>query len=135
MCPLENPSSVGALVIPSRGRADLEVYTPGDFGVGMILPGLIPLVFYKRRPSTTQLILGLLATVALAAVLGYVSPGGPLGVWGSVIVAIVGAVILYVATFAYLYHRYYPTHATMPPAAAPPVSPGTAPLAICTSLP
>lgn len=89
----------------------------------MILPGLISLAFYKRSPSLGQVVLGLLATVLLSAVLGYYSPGGPLGVEGSVIVAIVGAVIIYAVILAYLHYRYYPRHAKLaipiPPAVPP----------------
>jgi len=95
----------------------------GSLTAPVILPGLIPLVFYKRRPSVSQLVLGLFATIVLAALLGYVSPGGPLGVEGSVIVAVVGAVVLYAAIMAYLYYRYYPRHAASvlpsPPAVPP----------------
>ncbi|MCI4347686.1 MAG: hypothetical protein L3J97_03595 [Thermoplasmata archaeon] len=89
----------------------------------MILPGLISLAFYKRSPSLSQVILGLLATVVFSAVLGYYPPGGPLGVEGSIIVAIVGAVIIYAVILAYLHYRYYPRHAklSMPtPPAVPP---------------
>lgn len=88
----------------------------------MILPGLISIALYKRRPSTTQVVLGLAATVALSALLGYVSPGGPLGQIGSVIVAIVGGVLLYVAILAYLWYAYYPRHLN-PPAPIPPTAP------------
>jgi uncharacterized membrane protein YeaQ/YmgE (transglycosylase-associated protein family) len=77
----------------------------------VILPGLIPLVFYKKAPTPAQLVLGILTTVVLAALLGYVSPPGPLGVEGSVIVAVIGAVILYLGILAYLRYRYYPRHA------------------------
>jgi uncharacterized membrane protein YeaQ/YmgE (transglycosylase-associated protein family) len=87
----------------------------------MILPGLISLAFYRRRPSIVQIILGLAATVVLSALLGYVSPGGPLGQTGSVIVAIIGGVILYFGILAYLYYRYQPRHAT-PPVPAPPAT-------------
>lgn len=84
----------------------------------VILPGLISIAFYKRRPSTTQIVLGLVATVLLSALLGYVSPGGPLGQVGSVIVAIIGGVLLYVAILAYLWYVYYPKH-SKPPVSAP----------------
>jgi hypothetical protein len=72
----------------------------------MILPGLISVAFYKRRPSRALIALGLLPTVGLSAFLGYVSPGGALGQEGSVIVAIVGGVVLYFGILAYLYTRY-----------------------------
>jgi len=88
----------------------------------MILPGLISIAFYRRRPSVTQVILGLVATILLSALLGYVSPGGPLGQIGSVIVAIIGGVLLYVVILAYLWYVYYPKHSTSP-VTAPPVGP------------
>ena len=88
----------------------------------MILPGLISLAFYKRSPSLAQVILGLFATVVLSAVLGYISPGGPLGQVGSVIVAITGGVILYSVILAYLHYRYIPRHAK-PPMPTPPALP------------
>jgi len=72
----------------------------------MILPGLISLAFYKRSPSRLQIGLGLLATVVLSALLGYVSPGGPLGQVGSVIVAVIGGAVLYFAILAYLVYRF-----------------------------
>src|SRR6266568_1960419 len=89
----------------------------------MFAPGIISLAFYKRRPSQVQVILGLIATIVLSALLGYISPGGPLGQLGSVIVAVIGGVILYVAILAYLLYRYQPRHAkpsiSMPPTPAP----------------
>jgi hypothetical protein len=77
----------------------------------MILPGLISLAFYKRRPSGVQIGASLAATVALSALLGFISPPGPLTQLGSVIVAIVGGVALYLAILAYLLYRYQPRHA------------------------
>jgi len=88
----------------------------------MILPGLISVAFYKRRPSALQVGLGLAATVVLSALLGYVSPGGPLGQLGSVIVAVAGGVALYVAILWYLVYFYQPRHAN-PPMQAPPTTP------------
>jgi uncharacterized membrane protein YeaQ/YmgE (transglycosylase-associated protein family) len=89
----------------------------------MILPGLISLAFYKRPPSRNQIILGLVATIALSAVLGYISPGGPIGQWGSVIVAIIGGVLLYVAILAFLNYRYRSKQT----AASAPVAPSVPP--------
>jgi uncharacterized membrane protein YeaQ/YmgE (transglycosylase-associated protein family) len=87
----------------------------------MFAPGIISLAFYKRRPSRVQVILGLVATIVLSALLGYISPGGPLGQIGSVILAVVGGVILYVAILAFLIYRYQPRRAkpTMPTPPAP----------------
>ncbi len=77
----------------------------------MFVPGIISLAFYKRRPSRVQVILGLVATVVLSALLGYISPPGALGQLGSVIAAVIGGVILYVATLALLLYWYQPRHA------------------------
>ena len=78
----------------------------------MIAPGIIGLAFYKRRPSRLQVILGLVATIVLSALLGYISPPGALGSQlASVIAAVIGGVILYVAILAYLIYRYQPKHA------------------------
>jgi uncharacterized membrane protein YeaQ/YmgE (transglycosylase-associated protein family) len=85
----------------------------------MFVPGIISLAFYKRRPSRVQVILGLVATIVLSALLGYVSPSGPIGQIGSVILAVVGGVILYVVILAYLIYRYQPRHAK-PPMPTPP---------------
>lgn len=84
----------------------------------VILSGLISVAFSKRRPSTTQIVLGLVATVLLSAPLGYVSPGGPLGQVGSVIVAIIGGVLLYITILAYPWYVDYPKH-SKPPVPAP----------------
>jgi hypothetical protein len=86
----------------------------------MILPGLISLAFYKRRPSSAQIVLGLIATIALSAALGYISPGGPLGPWGSVLVAVIGGVLLYAGILAYLMYRYQPAHSLSARPANPP---------------
>jgi hypothetical protein len=89
----------------------------------MILPGPIPLVFYERQTSTRQLAAGFIATVVRARPLGHVSPGGPLGVLGPVIVAIVGAVAPYVAIVAWFYYQYNPRQANLPTTDLPPTSP------------
>lgn len=80
----------------------------------MILPGLVSLAFYRRRPNALQIVLGVIVTVILSALLGYVSPGGPLGQIGSVIVAVVGGLLLYFGILAYLIYRYQPSHAAAP---------------------
>jgi hypothetical protein len=77
----------------------------------MILPGLISAAFYRRRPGTLQISLGLVFTVALSGVLGYVQDVGTSRVWENVALAIVGGVILYVAILAYLIYRYFPKRA------------------------
>jgi Na+-driven multidrug efflux pump len=89
----------------------------------VILPGLISVAFYKRKPTAVQIGLGLVATIVLSAALGYISPGGPLGVVGSVVVAIAGGVVLYLAILWYLVYVYQPKHAPsssqIPPAIPP----------------
>ena len=87
--------------------------------VPMFAPGIISLAFYKRKPSLVQVILGLVATIVLSALLGYISPGGPLGQVGSVIVAVVGGVILYVVILAVLLYWYQPRHARPPMSTSP----------------
>jgi uncharacterized membrane protein YeaQ/YmgE (transglycosylase-associated protein family) len=87
----------------------------------MFAPGIISLAFYKRRPSRVQVILGLVATIVLSALLGYISPSGPLTQLGSVILAVIGGVIIYFAILAYLIYRYQPKHVKPPiPAASKP---------------
>jgi len=80
----------------------------------MFAPGIISLAFYKRRPSRFQVILGLIATIVASALLGYISPGGSLGQVGSVILAVVGGVILYVVILAVLVYWYQPRHRKPP---------------------
>ena len=77
----------------------------------MFVPGINSLAFYKRRPSRVQVVLGLVATIVLSALLGYISPGGPLGQLGTVILAVIGGVILYVVILAVLLYWYQPRHA------------------------
>ena len=89
----------------------------------MFAPGIISLAFYRRRPSRVQVILGLVATVVLSALLGYISPGGPLDQLGSVILAVVGGVIVYVAILAVLLYWYQPRHAKPPVPTSPASTP------------
>jgi hypothetical protein len=77
----------------------------------MILPGLISAAFYRRRPSALQISLGLVFTVVLSGLLGYIQDVGTSRVWENVALAIVGGVILYVAILAYLVYRYFPRRA------------------------
>ena len=90
----------------------------------MFVPGVISLAFYKRRPSRVQVILGFVATVVLSALLGYISPPGLFGSQlGSVIAAVVGGVILYVAILAILLYWYQPKHVKQPMATSPAPAP------------
>ncbi len=91
----------------------------------MILPGLISVAFYRRRPSTIQISLGVVFTVVLSGLLGYIQDVGTSRVWENVALAIVGGVILYVAILAYLVYRYLPKRAKAeeqqtPSSSAPP---------------
>ncbi len=74
----------------------------------MILPGLISVAFYRRRPSALQIGLGVVFTIVLSGLLGYIQDVGTSRVGENVILAIVGGVILYVAILAYLVYRYLP---------------------------
>jgi len=76
----------------------------------MILPGLVSVVFYRRRPSTFQICIGLAFTVVLSGLLGYIQDVGTSRVWVNVAIAIVGGVALYGAILAYLVYWYYPKH-------------------------
>jgi hypothetical protein len=91
----------------------------------MILPGLIPVAFYRRRPSALQIGLGLVFAVILSGLLGYIQDVGTSRVWENVALAIVGGVILYIAILAYLIYRYFPRRAMAgkPQAASPPAPP------------
>jgi uncharacterized membrane protein YeaQ/YmgE (transglycosylase-associated protein family) len=90
----------------------------------MIIPGLISVAFYRRRPTTIQIVLGLVFTIVLSGLLGYWQDYGTSRVWENTILAIVGGVILYVAILAYLVYRYLPKHASANvPSGAPPSSP------------
>lgn len=91
----------------------------------MILPGLISAAFYRRRPSTLQIGLGLAFTVGLSGLLGYLQDLGTSRVWQNVALAIVGGVVLYVAILLYLIYRYLPRRAlaqepSVPTAPSPP---------------
>jgi uncharacterized BrkB/YihY/UPF0761 family membrane protein len=77
----------------------------------MILPGLISVAFYRRRPTALQIALGLIFTVVLSGLLGYVQDVGTARVWENVTLAIVGGVILYAAILVYLIYRYLPRRA------------------------
>jgi len=77
----------------------------------MILPGLISVAFYRRRPSAFQISLGVAFTIVLSGLLGYIQDVGTSRVWENVALAIVGGVILYVAILAYLVYVYLPKRA------------------------
>ena len=90
----------------------------------MILPGLISVAFYRRRPRALQISLGVAFTVALSGLLGYIQDARTPRVWENVALAIVGGVLLYVAILAYLLYRYFPKRAAAEAqSAAPPPAP------------
>ncbi len=86
----------------------------------MILPGLVSIAFYRRRPSQAQIALGLAFTIVVSGLLGYIQDVGTPRVWLNVALAIAGGLVLYVAILAYLIYRYFPRHSTAPEAAPPP---------------
>ena len=91
----------------------------------MILPGLVSIAFYRRRPSALQIALGLLFTVAVSGLLGYVQDAGTSRVWENVALAIVGGVVLYVVILLVLVYWYLPRRekAREPPSPAPSTPP------------
>ncbi|MGA8536370.1 MAG: hypothetical protein WB789_03130 [Thermoplasmata archaeon] len=90
----------------------------------MIIPGLISVAFYRRRPTTVQVVLGLVFTIVVSGLLGYWQDYGTSRVWENTILAVIGGVILYVAILVYLLYRYLPRHAsTNVPSSVPPSSP------------
>ena len=89
----------------------------------MILPGLVSVAFYRRRPTAWQIALGPAFTVALSGALGYWQDAGRSVVWDNVVLAIVGGVVLYVAILAYLVYVYLPKRVRAAGAGAPPSSP------------
>lgn len=74
----------------------------------MILPGLVSVAFYRRRPTVLQIVLGLIFTVVVSGLLGYVQDYGTSRVWENTFVAIAGGVILYIAILVYLVYYFLP---------------------------
>ena len=68
------------------------------------------IAFYKRRPSRKQIALGLVATIVLSGLLGYIQDAGTSRVWLNVTLAAIGGVVIYLAILAYLIYRYQPRH-------------------------
>ena len=54
---------------------------------GMILPGLISVAFYRRRPTTWQIVMGLVFTIVVSALLGYWQDYGTSRVWENTSIA------------------------------------------------
>jgi hypothetical protein len=74
----------------------------------MFAPGLISAVFYRRRPTSLQIALGVTFTIVLSGLLGYIQDAGTSRVWENVALAIVLGLGLYVAILAYLLYVYFP---------------------------
>jgi uncharacterized BrkB/YihY/UPF0761 family membrane protein len=91
----------------------------------MIIPGLISVAFYRRRPTKFEIFLGLVFTIVVSGLLGYWQDLGTSRVWENTILAIIGGVVLYVAILVYLIYSYLPRHArskatsSVPPSAPP----------------
>lgn len=92
----------------------------------MILPGLVSVAFYRRRPTVLQVAGGLAFTIVVSGLLGYVQDVGTSRVWENVAIAIVGGVILYAAILVFLVYVYLPRRARRaqsapvePPASSP----------------
>lgn len=88
----------------------------------MMLPGLISVAFYRRRPTVGQITLGLVFTVVVSGLLGYVQDYGTSRVWENAILAIVLGLVLYMAILAYLWYVYFPKHEAPRPVSNPPPS-------------
>jgi zinc transporter ZupT len=90
----------------------------------MFAPGLISAVFYRRRPTSLQIALGVAFTVALSGLLGYIQDAGTSRVWENVALAVIGGLVLYVAILAYLVYVYFPKRERL---SGPPQPPRLAP--------
>lgn len=90
----------------------------------MILPGLISVAFYRRRPGKAQIALGAIFTVVISALLGYWQDYGTSRVWENTVIAAAGGSILYAAILAYLWYSYFPKResAAKPSTPSPPSS-------------
>ncbi len=89
----------------------------------MILPGLVSVAFYRRRPSGLQIAAGLSFTVVVSGLLGYLQDQGTSRVWENTAAAVIGGVVLYVVVLAVLYYWYFPKHSGAPLAPGSPPSP------------
>jgi zinc transporter ZupT len=86
----------------------------------MFAPGLISAVFYRRRPTTLQIALGIAFTIVVSGLLGYIQDVGTSRVWENVALAIIGGVVIYVVILAYLVYFYFPKQEKI---STPPQSP------------
>lgn len=88
----------------------------------MFAPGLISAVFYRRRPTTAQIALGVGFTVVGSGLLGYLQDAGTSRVWENVALAIGLGLVLYVAILAYLVFVHFPRQSQRTAPADPPRS-------------
>ena len=88
-----------------------------------MLPGLVSLAFYRRRPSRSQIALGAGITAAASAALGAILPTGSLTRWESILLAVVGGLALFSAILAWLWYVYLPMRAARSSARGPSVPP------------
>lgn len=89
----------------------------------MILPGLVSIAFYRKRPTWAQIGLGLVFTIVVSGLIGYLQFYGTSRAWENAFVAIFGGVVLYAAILFYLVYFYIPKmeHVHAPPSrSAPP---------------
>jgi Mn2+/Fe2+ NRAMP family transporter len=89
----------------------------------MFVPGLISVAFYRRRPSAWQIALGVVFTVVVSGLLGYIQDAGTSRVWENVVLAIVLGLVLYVAILLYLVYVYLPKREKLAALSSPPVHP------------
>jgi hypothetical protein len=83
-------------------------------GATVFAPGLISALFYRRRPTSLQIALGIAFTIALSGLLGYIQDAGTSRVWENVALAIILGLILYFAILAYLVYVYLPKRERLP---------------------
>jgi hypothetical protein len=89
----------------------------------MMLPGLLSVAFYRRRPTGAQVAIGVVSTGILSGVLGAILPPGALGRTGSIVLAVVGGILLFVAILLFLVYVYQPIRAQRTGAGRPEAPP------------
>lgn len=90
----------------------------------MFAPGLISAFFYRRRPTRLQVALGVIFTVVVSALLGYIQDAGTSRVWENATLAAILGLALYAGILLYLVYVYFPAKersaVRSPPSASPP---------------
>lgn len=74
----------------------------------MMLPGLISIAFYRKRPTSAQISWGLLFTVVASGLIGYFQLYGTPRAWENALLAIFFGVLLYAGILFYLVYFYIP---------------------------